>query len=562
MATGFGFSLGDIFLALKLIKDSIDAVTDSKGAAADFKALATEINGLQEGLRAIGDLQTSLPSSHNQDSALEIAVSACRESIEDFLTSISKYQPHLQAGTSGLRSNYRKIKWTICKKDDITKFRAQLGRHVSAISMLLVTFQAKHTIDSQTTRHDSLVRAGDRDDGYIVEMLKDLTVEQRQFFMIVIQQNKQLLHGVEDLRSVLRTQTAVPPQVLLQPPVILLDPFGKIAPFHLEFIDSSECFMAVLKARFSRNGVTPAGLSKLENGDFFIRDTRRRRAIDLNNNWTSVFKPGQNVAMSMIFHRFACPPSTCPVCMEVNEVEDEDEDGQVFCRGCGLCYQNAQAISKRSEHWLRHLPSSGNREVSISGEEIPYILRQPGKEPEMRVFRPIDEDEDELFHGYRRVQVVAQSLELLDARYPALQLIQDFCRFAELLKDVPEDISSYIPDIRSLYARAAQHTLQQRSSFPAFASFWQIESVRGALAEESIDLRRDIDLLVQELCSDSDTKALMKYIQETFPSEHGRDYYTGVLTRMANLSDFKRSHSPKVRSAEQMKWLLLDGKAK
>lgn len=558
MATGFGFSVGDLFLGLKLLKDSIDAVNDSKGAAADFTTLATEITSLQDGLEAIEELQSNLTFSIKQTSALDRAISSCQESIEEFLTSISKYQPHLQAKTSSLRSNYRKIKWAVCKKDDITKFKAQLGRNASTITMLLVTFQAKQTLDSKASGHGLSVKTQCLNENYIAGMLKDMTVEQQQLFMIVIQQNKQLLHSIEDLRSMLQTQSAVPPQVLLQQPVILLDPFGKLAPFHMDFIDSSECFMAVLKARFRSNGVTRAGLSKLENGDFLIQDTQRRRAIDLNKNWAAVFRPGQTVDMSMVFHRFACPPSTCPLCLETNS--DEEEHEQIHCGGCGLCYQNVQAISKRSNDWL--LPSDWKRGLSISGEQIPYILRQPGKEPDLRIFRPLKESEDEFFHGYRRVQVVAQSLDLLDANYPALQLIQDFCRFAELLAGVPEDTSAYIPEIRSLYARAVQHMLQQRSSFPAFASFWQIESVRGVLAQESLDLRRNIDLLVQELYNDKDTKALMRYMKDTYPSEHGKDYYTGVLTRMASLSDFKKSNSPKVRSAEQMKWLLLDSKSK
>ena len=558
MATGFGFSVGDLFLGLKFLKESIDAVNDSKGAAADFATLATEITSLQDGLEAIEELQSSSPFSIKQTSALDRAISSCQRSIEEFLTSISKYQPHLQAKTSGLRSNYRKIKWSVCKKDDITRFKAQLGRHASAITMLLVTFQTKQNLDSKASGHGMVVRTQCLNESHIAGMLKDMTAEQQQLFMIVIQQNKQLLHSVEDLRSMLQTQSTVPPQVLLQQPVILLDPFGKLAPFHIDFIDSSECFMAVLKARFRKHGVTRAGLSKLENGDFLIQDTQRRRAIDLNKNWAAVFRPGQNVDMSMVFHRFACLPSTCPLCLETNSEEDEYE--QIHCGGCGLCYQNVQAISKRSNDWL--LPSDRKRGLSISGEQIPYVLRQPGKEPDLRIFRPLKESEDEFFHGYRRVQVVAQSLDLLDAKFPALQLIEDFCRFAELLTGVPEDTSAYIPEIRSLHAQAAQHMLQQRSSFPAFASFWQIESVRRVLAEESLDLRRSIDLLVQELYNDKDTKALMRYMKDTYPSEHGRDYYTGVLTRMANLSDFKKPNSPKVRSAEQMKWLLLDSKPK
>lgn len=557
MATGFGFSVGDLFLALKLIKDSIEAVNDSKGSSADYGALVKEIEGLQDGLDAVEDVQSDAQLSLKQASALETSIRSCQESVNEFFASIAKYQPHLYASASGFQSSLRKIKWSLCKKDDVKRFRAQLGRHASSISMLLISFQAKQTLEANRAGSSVLVKSREDVDDQIAEMLKGLSLEQRQLFLITMQQNKQLMQSVEDLRIMLQSQTVVPSQVLLQQPVILLDPFGKTAPFHLDFIDSSECFIAVLKARFSNAGVTSAGLTKLENRDFLIQDTRRRRPIDLDKRWEAAFRPGQHVDMSMIFHRFVCPPSTCPACLEENMEDDE----QICCQECGLCYQNVQAISSRSRDWKRHLPSSRN-EISVAGEEIPYLLRQPGKDPELRVFRPIRESEDEIFEGYRRVQLVSQSLDLLDGKYPALQLIEDFCRFAELLKGVAENTSPFLPDIQSLHARAVQHILQQRSSFPAFASFSQIERVRMRLARETSDLRQEIDKLVQHLYNDPDTIHLMYYIKEIYPSEHGKDYYTGVLTRMASNSDFTKSTSPKAKATERMQWLLLDSRTK
>ncbi len=572
---GFGFSMSDLFAALKIIKDSVEAVNDKKGAAADYASLASEIGSLWDGLEAVEEIRSDPDLSDKQVAAIKRAVDACYDSLESFLASISDYQPHLATNSSGFTSNYRKIKWALCKKDDVAKFRAHLGRHISSINMLLITFQAKQNMDAKKAGSNMLVQALQSEENSITGMMKGLSIDQRQFFMIMVQQNKQLMQSIEDMRMMLQLQANVPPQVMLQQPVIFLDPFGKTAPFHLEFIDSSECFMAVLKARFSNAGVTPAGLSKLDNHDFLIQDTRRRRPIDLNKNWASAFRPGQNVDMSMIFHRFACPPSTCPVCLETNE----DDHEQVHCRACGLCYQNIQAISRRSREWDPSLPA----EVSVSGDEIPYIQRQRGKEPEVKVFRPTQEAEDELFDGYRRVQLVSQSLDLLDGKFPALQLIEDFCRFAELLKGVPNNTSAFVPEIQDLRARAAQHLLRQRSSFPAFASFSQIADVRRRLGQESLDLRIEIDKLVYNLYNDSDTKELMKYVKQSmspfsrspisidaadfgslpaYPSDNGRDYYTGVLTRMASLSDFTKSSKPSVRSRERMEWLLLDGGSK
>lgn len=552
MAVGFGFSISDLFAGLKVIKDSVEAVHDTKGSPADYALLVTEIVSLEDGLEAVRELQSDQFLSEKQSSALERAVHLCQESIDEFLSTISKYQPHLNAKASGIQSNYRKIKWALCKKDDVAKFRAQLGRHASSINMLLITFQSRQSLYTRKAG-DSLVPKTHGEDDRIMNMLKGLSFDQRQIFVAILQQNKQLMQGIEELRTMQQIHAAVPPQVLLQQPVILLDPFGKIAPFHLEFIDSSECFIAVLKARLSNAGVTPAGLSKLENRDFLIQDSRRKRPIDIDKSWNSVFRPGQDVDMSMVFHRFACPPSTCPVCLETNE----DDDEQIYCQACGLCYQNVQSISRRD--WKGEF---SNHNIRIAGEEIPYLLRQPGKEPKLKVFRPIEDSEDDCFEGFRRVRLVSQPIDLLDARYPALKLIEDFSRFAELLRGVPDHTSAYLEDIRLLRGRAVQHLQQQRSNFPAFASFSQFEQVRKHLAQESINLRQDIDKLVQNLYNDKDTKDLMKYVEDKYPSDHGRDYYTGVLTRMAKSSDFTKPKNSVVRSAERMQWLLLDGRSK
>ena len=441
MAVGFGFSIGDLFAGLRVIKDSIEAVHDTKGSPADYASLIKEIVSLQDGLEAVEEIQSECDLSEKQNIVLQRAVYACQASIDGFLSSISQYQPHLNARAFGVKSNYRKIKWALCKKDDVLKFRSQLGRHAAAINMLLLTFQTRQNMAPRKTE-SSLALKGKGEAEIMTDMMKNLSFDQREMFLSMTFQNQQLMQSIENLKAMLQLQSSIPPQVQLQQPVILLDPFGKTAPFHLDFIDSSDCFIAVLKARFSKAGVTPAGLSKLENHDFLIQDTERKRPINLNKTWSSVFRPGQNVNMSMIFHRFACPPSTCPVCLELNE---DDEEEQIYCHSCGLCYQNVQAISKRD--WNRQPPHS---EIRISGEEIPYMLRQPGKEPEIKVFRPTDDSEDEIFEGYKRVQLVSQPLDLLDVKYPALQLIEDFSRFAELLKGAPEDASVYLSDIRVL----------------------------------------------------------------------------------------------------------------
>ena len=566
MAAGFGFSVSDICMGLKIIKDSIGALNDTRGAAADYSKLVTEVESMQDGLEAVQDLQDAGCLSEKQSVALDRAVIGCQENVQDFLTSISKYQAHLTNDASGLESKFRKIKWALCKKEDVAKFREQLARQASSISMLVITFQAKrHLNGTEAVKGGTVVAKQElTQEDRMIDMLSKMSIEQRQCFMIVMKQNEELVQTVQDMRRMMQMQTMVPPQILLQQPIVLLDPFGRLAPFHLEFVDSQECFIAVMKARCAHAGVNTAGLAKLDNQEFSLEDTRRKRSVDLTRRWEEVWQPGEQYDMRMVFHRFTnqtLPPSTCPSCNEINE---EDEE-QVHCYACGLQYQKVQAFSKQSSEWHHLFPKGVT--VDIGGEEIPYLLRHPKREAELKVFRPSEEPEDELFEGYRRVQIVSQSLTLLDQRFPTLLLIEDFVRFASLVQDVPDEISSYKDVIMQLQDQAEKYVSEQRENLPAFSSYSQVEQKRNNLMERSQRLRRDIDSLVRKLCEDPKTKELITYIKRKRPKGHNGQmlgYYTGVLTRMVSLSEFEKtrgSKSPKSVSREKMDWLLLDSRA-
>ena len=565
MATGFGFSVSDICMGLKIIKDSVGALNDTKGAAADYAKLVTEVQALQDGLEAVQDLQEAGSLSEKQSAALDRAVMSCQGNIHEFLTSISRYQPYLKDDASGFQSKFRKIKWALCKKEDVCNFREQMARQASSISMLIITFHAKQQVDTKNASSDGSVITKQEltQEHRVIDMLSTMSLEQRQCFMIIMKQNEVLMTTVQDMRRMMQMQKTVPPQIMLQP-ILLLDPFGRLAPFHLEFVDSRECFIAVMKARFAHAGVKSAGLAKLDKQEFLLEDTRRKRPVDLTRRWERLWQPGEQYDMRMVFHRFtsqSLPPSTCPSCNELNE---EDEE-QVHCQACGLQYQKVQAFSKQSSEWHHHFPKGAN--VDIAGEDIPYLLRHSKKEAELKVFRPSKESEDELFEGYRRVQIVSQSLALLDQRFPALLLIEDFIRFAALVRDVPEGVSPYQDVIMQLQDRAEKYISDQRDSLPAFSSFSQIEQTRKSLTKVSQRLRQDIDSLIRRLCEDPDTKELMMYIREKRPKGHDSQmmgYYTGVLIRMVNLSEFEKtrmSKSPKSISREKMDWLLLDSRA-
>lgn len=146
MSVGFGFSIGDLVLGLKLIKQSIEALQDAKGSSADYQALSHEIDSLNDGLEAVEDLQLDQRLGLKSKACIAItgAVSRCRNCIDVFLTTIAKYEPWLrtnESSGSAWKANLKKIQWGLCKKDDVNRFRVQLERHSSSISMLLVILQ-------------------------------------------------------------------------------------------------------------------------------------------------------------------------------------------------------------------------------------------------------------------------------------------------------------------------------------------------------------------------------------------------------------------------------------
>ena len=146
MSAGFGFSVGDIVAGLKLIKQSVEALQDTKGSSTEYEALGHEIDSLKDGLEAVENLQLAerLGLESKQNIAIREAILRCRRCVDTFVLTITKYQPWLRSKAStGMtwKANLKKIQWALCKKDDLIRFRIQLERHCSSISMLLITLQ-------------------------------------------------------------------------------------------------------------------------------------------------------------------------------------------------------------------------------------------------------------------------------------------------------------------------------------------------------------------------------------------------------------------------------------
>src|SRR5215471_16114624 len=220
MAAGFGFSVGDLIAGLRLLSVSFEAVRGAQTSNSDYASLLSELNSLRLALEAIDDLQLEHRGTEKQTAAIQRSVTSCRECIDDFLAQIAKYQPHLQqGGRGGWAAGYRKIKWAVCRQEDVAKFRAKLERHTSSINMLLFTFQVKENMGTSVGKQTQGVGTGSEiataspimNSDSTLQLLKGLTLEQRQFFQLLIHQNQELHRSLEDIRTLLQVQVMIPP---------------------------------------------------------------------------------------------------------------------------------------------------------------------------------------------------------------------------------------------------------------------------------------------------------------------------------------------------------------
>lgn len=138
----------------------------------------------------------------------------------------------------------------------------------------------------------------------------------------VLESNMKIFNTVMEMQQL---QANIPPQVERQQPILFEDAHERLAPFHVEFINSFAAFQAVLEVRFSQ----VPGLKKVKSLEYAMQDTASKKALDVNRPWESIFRPGRRVVMSMLFQQDDSRVSSCPGCLRDNVQGDGGEDTHV-----------------------------------------------------------------------------------------------------------------------------------------------------------------------------------------------------------------------------------------
>jgi hypothetical protein len=152
MSVGFGFSAGDFIAAIDLVGTVIDALRASSTASLEYRELISRLLSLDTALLQVKRLEFE-ESQYAEVISLRQAAGQCHRTIDGFLKKIEKYHPSLSGCGEGnrLRDVWMKVKWALCKKEDVAHFQADLVGHTESIQLLLTTVQMYPFVLLQST---------------------------------------------------------------------------------------------------------------------------------------------------------------------------------------------------------------------------------------------------------------------------------------------------------------------------------------------------------------------------------------------------------------------------
>ncbi|KAF1962785.1 hypothetical protein CC80DRAFT_512106 [Byssothecium circinans] len=379
MSIGFGFSVGDFLAALKLVGTVIDALRESSNSGSAYRELLNELYSLETALLRVKRIDLD-ESQHIDKLALRQAAAQCQRTIDSFWKKVQKYQPYLREGgtSSKIKDGWTRIKWTVCRNEDIQNFRAEIAAHTGSIEVLLLSVQMnmttmharreKHQYKTLAGRIQELSSHGMSKLAAIADGIAKSVQQGRSLpesSAKVLETNLRVFQMVHDIQ---RFMLRIPTQVQRQQPVYMIDAFNMESPFHLEFVRSAEALISVLKLNFKASGCGPGMINR---GEFLIEESA----------WETCFYPGQRVAMSMVFKESTVGGS-CPRCGTESHAPTDKE---VVCITCGITFCRIEELNRVMELPTGHDIFPDEQEANKPRKR----KRQENDAPDIQKFRRV-----------------------------------------------------------------------------------------------------------------------------------------------------------------------------
>jgi len=185
---------------------------------------------------------------------------------------------------------------------------------------------ALEDVRKQLEENNSLIRKGNESLAQVAKVTRLQWVRQIGCDMKTMM-SKIYAVNVAMYKTVLSIQAGLPSSLeraLIQEPFILEDAIGRIAPVHIQFVNSWEAFDAVLELRFR----DAPGYKKVQNRKYTFQEHGKKQDIVRTRPWDASFLPGQKINMSLIYKGVE-EERTGPVCPACRNPSVEAQDTEV-----------------------------------------------------------------------------------------------------------------------------------------------------------------------------------------------------------------------------------------
>ncbi|KAI4695903.1 uncharacterized protein J4E88_000073 [Alternaria novae-zelandiae] len=391
MSITFG-AVGDIISVALLAKDLIATLDEARGSKAEYRAAVQAIKTLNDTINLVNhhviQQGVTTPELRNLCETSKQAVARCRILGDAFLARLRRYQTTFDKthGANKIKEMAMAVRWRIGEKEALGQFHAEILGASLSLQTLLATanfsllsvnrkemnakldaaqVESHATILSQNTslnvladgvkNANSRIEAGNSILAKVSEALKFDRIRQLGAEL------KGLMRGVMAVnfatyRAVIRLESALPSHLerrLIEDPVILEDPIGRIAPVHLQFITSWDAFNAVLEGRFHDR----EGYKKMKQREYGLQIRKTGKEIEQSRPWQSAFSPGQHIEMSFVFNQDDVGESSSAICPGCRTPSSHSNDADIQCTECQMFFRRITVIQD-DESPPRNTPSA------------------------------------------------------------------------------------------------------------------------------------------------------------------------------------------------------------
>ncbi|KAJ4350224.1 uncharacterized protein N0V89_008845 [Didymosphaeria variabile] len=444
MPITFG-AVGDIISVCLLVKDLVDALDEARGSKAEYQSVVRELWILDRALLEI-DLLTrthengATPELRSLCETAQRAAAKCKSLVAQFLERMKKYKRAFE-DENKVKKAVMGVRWRVGEREAVERFRVEIVGTSSSLQMLLATANVNllalsrrdvkdqlNQIEQHNEQRDSsqqalLLNIKDRIDNATqhvtngntaiskivdalrLDWLRRLGSDLKSLMHKVIATNIATYHAVVSIQTVLSSRLE---RTLIEEPIILEDPIGRIAPVHLQFVTSWDAFNAVLEIRF-RN---LQGFKKIQDKQYGLQEKATRREIDKSRPWQRAFLPGQRIEMSFIFRsddrgepeNEDAKTITCPGCQASSP---HPNDTETQCSTCSMWFRRITVVTEVEAPSPIPLPNPWKSTAAFGKPSFSAQLSGPLKPGKRRVTQDDLEGEDDM-REFKRVRLVAE----------------------------------------------------------------------------------------------------------------------------------------------------------